>query len=87
MGRGQLAGLHRRWRPLLAFAAIEIVVPWGLLSAAERALTSSMTGLLIATSPIIVVLVAGYLLTRRAADFTKAEPTTPRPTTRSHTAA
>jgi hypothetical protein len=29
---------------------------------------------------IIMVLVAGYLLTRRAADFAKAEPTSPRPT-------
>jgi uncharacterized membrane protein YjjP (DUF1212 family) len=36
---------------------------------------------------IIMVLVAGYLLTRRAADFAKAEPKTPRPTSRSRTAA
>jgi hypothetical protein len=36
---------------------------------------------------IIMVLVAGYLLTRRAADFVKAEPTSPRPTTTSRVAA
>ena len=30
---------------------------------------------------IIMVLVAGYLLTRRAADFAKAEPKSPLPTT------
>jgi hypothetical protein len=29
---------------------------------------------------IIMVLVAGYLLTRRAADFAKAEPKSPLPT-------
>ena len=32
---------------------------------------------------IIMVLLAGYLLTRRAADFVKAEPRSPRPITRS----
>jgi len=36
---------------------------------------------------IIMVLLAGYLLTRRAADFAKAEPKSPQPTTRSRTAA
>jgi drug/metabolite transporter (DMT)-like permease len=56
----QLAGLRRHWRPLAAFAAIEIIVPWWLLSDAERHLTSSMTGLLIAASPIVAV-VAGRL--------------------------
>jgi hypothetical protein len=36
---------------------------------------------------IIMVLVAGYLLTRRAADFKQAEPKTPLPTTSSPIAA
>jgi drug/metabolite transporter (DMT)-like permease len=54
---GRPTWLRERWRPLAAFAAIEIVVPWGLLSDAERHLTSSMTGLLIAASPIIAVVV------------------------------
>jgi hypothetical protein len=36
---------------------------------------------------IITVLLAGFLLIRRAADFDKAEPKTPQPTTRSHIAA
>jgi drug/metabolite transporter (DMT)-like permease len=57
---GRLAGLRRYWRPLAAFAALEIAVPWLLLSDAERHLTSSMTGLLIAASPIVAV-VAGRL--------------------------
>jgi hypothetical protein len=36
---------------------------------------------------IIMVLVAGYLLTRRATDFAKAEPKSPLPTTDQRTAA
>lgn len=55
---GRMAGLRRYWRPLAAFAAIEIIVPWWLLSDAERNLTSSMSGLLVAASPIIAVVVA-----------------------------
>ena len=56
-GGGQFAGMRRHWRPLAAFAAIEIMVPWWLLSDAERHLTSSMTGLLIAASPIVAAVV------------------------------
>jgi drug/metabolite transporter (DMT)-like permease len=54
----QFAGLWRRWRWLLAFAAVEMIVPWALLSNAERRLSSSMTGLLIASVPIITVILA-----------------------------
>jgi drug/metabolite transporter (DMT)-like permease len=55
---GRMRGVLRRWRPLVVFAALEIIVPWFLLSDAERRITSSMTGLLIAASPIIVVVLA-----------------------------
>jgi len=54
----QLAALRHRWRPLVAFAAAEMIVPWGLLSDAERRLPSSLAGLLIAAVPIIGVVVA-----------------------------
>jgi drug/metabolite transporter (DMT)-like permease len=54
----QLGALRGRWRWLLAFAAAEIIGPWLLLSDAERTLASSTTGLLIATVPIIGVLIA-----------------------------
>jgi drug/metabolite transporter (DMT)-like permease len=43
--------LHWRW--VAAFAAIEIAIPWVLLGSAEQHLTSSLTGLLIATTPLI----------------------------------
>jgi drug/metabolite transporter (DMT)-like permease len=49
--------LRRHWAPLALFAVLEILVPWWLLSDAERVLTSSMTGLLIAVSPIVSILV------------------------------
>ena len=57
-GGGQLGTLRRHWRPLVAFATLEMIVPWGLLSAAERKLPSSLAGLLIAAVPIISVVTA-----------------------------
>jgi drug/metabolite transporter (DMT)-like permease len=53
--RRQLGALRPQWRWLAAFAAVEIITPWLLLSDAERRLSSSMTGLLVASVPIIVV--------------------------------
>ena len=45
--------IRKHWKQLLGFAFFEIIAAWFLLSDAERHLTSSMTGLLIAASPII----------------------------------
>src|SRR4051794_1630205 len=42
-----------RWRWLLAFAAIEIALPWVMLGSAEQHLTSSLTGLLLAGVPLV----------------------------------
>lgn len=50
-----LRALRGRWRAVAAFAALEIVGPWVLLSNAERTLASSTTGLLVATVPIMAV--------------------------------
>jgi drug/metabolite transporter (DMT)-like permease len=55
---GQLGMLRRTWLPLLAFALLEMVIPWGLLTEAERRLPSSLAGLLVAAVPIIGVVVA-----------------------------
>jgi drug/metabolite transporter (DMT)-like permease len=55
---GQFGALRRHWRPLVAFAVLEMIVPWGLLSQAERKLPSSLTGLLIAAVPIVNVVAA-----------------------------
>jgi drug/metabolite transporter (DMT)-like permease len=45
--------IRNHWKALLGFAFFEIIAAWWLLSDAERHLTSSMTGLLIAASPIV----------------------------------
>ena len=59
--RGAFGLVKRHWLPLAGFAASEIVLPWWLLSDAERRLTSSLTGLLVAAVPIIGVLIARLL--------------------------
>lgn len=51
--RGQLRPALRRWRPVLAFAVLELTIPWFLLASAERDLPSSLTGLLIAAVPLV----------------------------------
>jgi drug/metabolite transporter (DMT)-like permease len=56
--RGQIRVLAGHWRWLAAFAVVEIMVPWALLSDAERHLSSSMSGLLIASVPIIGLVLA-----------------------------
>jgi drug/metabolite transporter (DMT)-like permease len=57
--RGELRPLLPRWKPLLAYTAIEVAIPWVLLARAETELSSSLTGLLIAAVPLVgAVLVA-----------------------------
>jgi drug/metabolite transporter (DMT)-like permease len=51
--RGELRPLLRHWRPLLAYTAVEVAIPWVLLARAETKLTSSLTGLLIAAVPLV----------------------------------
>ncbi len=53
LSRAAWAPVFRHWRPVLVFAFFEIIAAWLLLSDAERHITSSLTGLLIAASPII----------------------------------
>src|SRR4051794_21279561 len=60
--RGRMLGpVLVRWRWVLAFAVIEIVVPFGLLSWAELRLSSSLTGLLVAAVPLMAAAVAVLL--------------------------
>jgi len=55
--RGELRPLLCYWRPLLAYTAIEVALPWFLLSHAETRLTSSLTGLLLAAVPLAGALI------------------------------
>ncbi len=57
---GQLRPALRHWRALLLFTALEMAAPWLLLSYAEQTLSSSLTGLLVATVPFVAAL-AGRL--------------------------
>src|SRR3954452_18733423 len=41
------------WRAVVALAVVEIMVPWLLLGVAEQRLSSSLTGLLIASVPLV----------------------------------
>ena len=45
--------LRRHWKAVAGFAFFEMIAAWLMLSDAERHLTSSLTGLLIAAAPII----------------------------------
>ncbi len=53
IARGHLRSLLPAWRPILVFAVIEICLPWLLLGVAEKRLSSSLTGLLLAGVPLV----------------------------------
>jgi drug/metabolite transporter (DMT)-like permease len=55
--RRELAPLLPRWHWVALFALVEIVTPWLLLSEAETRLSSSLSGLLIASVPILVAVI------------------------------
>lgn len=63
IARGEIMPVLRRWRPLLVFTVVELVVPQFLLGSAEERLRSSTTGLLIAAVPLAGVGIA-FLLGR-----------------------
>jgi drug/metabolite transporter (DMT)-like permease len=56
--RGALGPLLARWKAVCAYTVVEIVVPWVVLSNAEKTVTSSLSGLLVAAVPIAGAVVA-----------------------------
>ena len=58
LARGELRGLFKHWLPLVAFAAVEIGIPWFMLSSAEQKITSSLAGLLVSAVPLVGVVIA-----------------------------
>jgi drug/metabolite transporter (DMT)-like permease len=58
LARGLVRPLLPRWRPLLVYTAVEICVPWLLLSYGEQRLSSSLAGLLVAGVPLVGALLA-----------------------------
>lgn len=61
LARNELRGLARSWLPLLAFAAVEMGIPWLALASAEQHMSSSLAGLLISAVPLVGVVIATAL--------------------------
>jgi drug/metabolite transporter (DMT)-like permease len=59
--RRQLASIKPVWHWLMLFALVEIIMPWYALSEAERGISSSLTGLLIASVPIIIAVLSLFV--------------------------
>ena len=55
---GQLRPALRHWKALLLFTAFEMAGPWLLIAYAEKSLSSSLTGLLVAGVPFVAALAA-----------------------------
>jgi drug/metabolite transporter (DMT)-like permease len=68
LARHEVAAVLARWRPLVLFAVIEIMIPWLMLNHAEQRITSSLAGLLVAAVPLFGAL--AFLLTAHAEKFT-----------------
>lgn len=56
--RRHVAAIKPVWHWLVLFAFVEIIAPWFVLSEAERSISSSLTGLLVASTPIIVAVLS-----------------------------
>jgi len=56
--RGALRGLGGHKGAVVAFAFAELIVPFILISVGERWVSSSLTGMLIATVPMTVILLS-----------------------------
>ena len=54
--QGRVRDLVRVRKPLAAYCVCELAIPWFLLSNAERRIPSSLSGLLVATVPLIATL-------------------------------
>jgi drug/metabolite transporter (DMT)-like permease len=56
--RGALRGVSARWRAMLAYTVVEIVVPWPLIGFGEQRVASSLAAILIAAVPLIIAVMA-----------------------------
>ena len=55
---GLLGGLRDRWRWILPYAVLEIVIPFPMIATGEQHVSSSVTAILIASTPLLVALLA-----------------------------
>ncbi len=56
--RGELRPVLTRWKPLILYSLVELIVPWVLLADAERRLSSSLSGLLVSAVPLVGAVIA-----------------------------
>jgi drug/metabolite transporter (DMT)-like permease len=56
LARGNVGPTLRHWRWIALYTAVEVALPWFLVSDAELRLSSSLTALLIAATPFVGVL-------------------------------
>jgi drug/metabolite transporter (DMT)-like permease len=61
ISKGMIRPTLKVWPAVLAFAALEMVGPWFLITEAERTISSSLAGLLITTVPFIAAFFVGLL--------------------------
>jgi drug/metabolite transporter (DMT)-like permease len=64
--KGMLAKTLKAWPWVLAFAVLEMVGPWWLITEAERQISSSLAGLLVTTVPFVAAFLVGFLGDRSA---------------------
>jgi len=58
--RGSLAAMRQRAQPLIALALVEFAIPYPAISLGERWVSSSMTGILIATVPLTIAALSRF---------------------------
>lgn len=61
LARDGLRGVGRRWPAIVAFAAVEVGIPWLMLSSAEQHISSALAGLLVSAVPLVGVVIATAL--------------------------
>jgi drug/metabolite transporter (DMT)-like permease len=59
--RKEWGGLKGLWGWLALYSLVELAVPWLVMSAAEQHLTSSLTGLSVATVPLVAIVLSRRL--------------------------
>jgi drug/metabolite transporter (DMT)-like permease len=69
--RSEIAPVLARWKWLILFAVVEIMIPWLMLSDAERHLNSSLAGLLVAGVPLVGAFAARFTAHAERVDRTQ----------------
>jgi drug/metabolite transporter (DMT)-like permease len=70
LARGEVRGMMKSWLPLVVFTAVEIAIPWFMISSAEQKISSSLAGLLVAAVPLVGLVIAVTLGHRQSFGLT-----------------